>query len=83
MFNGCSNLKNINGLANWNVSKIQQLGSMFMNCTSLEDATGINNWNIYANTIYTMMFYNTPVHPTFTKFSSGTWDSNKTFTPNA
>ena len=57
------------------------MDSMFQDNVSLEDASAINNWAINANIDFTEMFYNTPVHPTFTQVS-GTW-SNGTFTPSS
>ncbi len=83
MFENCTNLRNLNGLKNWNVAMIQWMTGMFNNCTNLEDATGINNWDINAGADFTTMFYNTPVHPEFTKFPNGTWADDGTFTPNA
>ena len=83
MFFYCSNLKNLNGLMNWNVENVTNYKTMFSACLSLEDASGINNWNINSNANFTNMFLTTPVHPTFTKFPNGTWDSNGTFSPNS
>ena len=82
MFSGCNGLTNLNFLSNWNV-KVANYVQMFQSCANLTDASGINDWNINAIAMFTDMFKSTPVHPEFTKFPNGTWDSNGTFTPNA
>lgn len=45
LFNGCSGLKDIRALKNWNVSNATNLGQMFKFCTSLEDISALQNWN--------------------------------------
>ncbi len=70
----------LNGLENWDVSSATDMSGMFRDNASLTDASAINNWNINSNINFSSMFYNTPVHPEFTRVA-GTWDSNGTFTP--
>ncbi len=85
MFNqtGASTVTTLDGLENWNVSSATNMTAMFQDNVSLTDASAINNWNIKSSITFTDMFHTTPVHPEFTKFPNGTWDSNGTFTPNA
>ena len=91
MFVNCSGLTNLNAISSWNVSSVTNYGfpsgdnssgqiGTFSGCTNLTDASGINGWNIKSTANFTNMFYNTPVHPTFTRVS-GTWNSEGTFVP--
>ena len=80
IFRNCNKLKNLHGLENWNVSNVTNMNASFANLTSLEDASAINDWNITHDTAYSGIFFNTPVHPEFSKVL-GTWN-NGTFIPN-
>ena len=70
----------LEGLEDWDVSKGIYFNGMFADSTSLVDASAIDNWNISPSSYYFHMFYNSSVHPNFTRVS-GTWDAEGTFTP--
>jgi len=44
IFSQIRSLKNINGIKNWNISKVQSLKEVFMD-TSFTDTTPLENWN--------------------------------------
>ena len=46
LFYNCSNLTNITGLANWDVSNVTNMNSMFYNCSNLTDLTALKDWNV-------------------------------------
>ena len=81
------------GLEGWNVSSATNMACMFYNFAGLTDASAINGWDIRnvipdtsgnesTNTGFNKMFFNSPVHPTFT-LRPGTWNSNGTFIPSS
>ena len=76
-------INSITALRNWNVLNVTNMNLMFSICRYLNNSSGINDWDINPNANFTGMFRSTPVHPEFTKFPNGTWDSDGTFTPNA
>ena len=45
-FEGCTSLRNIEGIENWNTSNIINMDASFKNCYSLEDLSGISKWDI-------------------------------------
>ena len=79
MFMYDKSLTSLQGLEKWNVLNVTNMNGTFRSNTSLQSATAINNWNLNSEAIFTNMFYDTPVHPEFTKYQ-GTWDSVGTFT---
>lgn len=81
IFRNCRKLTTLHGLENWNVSNVTTMKESFKDLISLQDASAINDWDITHVTDFTNVFYNTPVHPEFSKVS-GTWDSNGIFIPN-
>ena len=56
LFYNCSNLTNITGLANWDVSNVTNMNSMFYNCSSLTALTGLAGWNVSKVTNMSAMF---------------------------
>lgn len=91
MFRNCTGLTTLDGLENWDVSKVTNFSEgndnnnnhsegIFEGLTNLTDASAINNWNINREAFFNNMFKNTPVHPEFSKIT-GTWN-NGTFIPN-
>ena len=81
MFVECSALTNLNGLENWNVSKVTNFNYTFAGLYNLSDATAINDWDLSSTASFYRMFISTPVQPEFSKLP-GTWN-NGTFTPSA
>ena len=81
MFNGCSSLTNLTSLANWDTANVTNMTDMFEYCSKLADSSAINNWDItkVGKSNFSMMFWECPSHPTFTK-RAGTWNYS-TFTP--
>ena len=53
MFSGCSSLKDIKPLKNWNVSNVNNYERMFMGCSSLKD---VKNWNVSNGNNFKFMF---------------------------
>ena len=45
VFEDCTSLKNIVGLADWNTAKVEDMYGMFENCMSLQKLTDISGWN--------------------------------------
>ena len=45
IFNGCSSLKLISGIHNWNISYANDISYIFRNCRSLSILPDISNWN--------------------------------------
>ena len=82
LFSADAAITNLDDLSNWNTSSVTNMKWAFSACSSLEDASGINNWDISNVTDFTTMFYQTPVHPEFTK-RAGTWNNKGTFIPSA
>lgn len=91
MFRNCTNLTTLDGLQNWDVSKVTNFSEgndtnnlhsegTFEGLTNLTDASAINNWNIRRDAYFNNMFKNTPGHPEFSKVT-GNW-GNGTFIPN-
>ena len=46
LFDGCSNLVSLDGLQDWDVSKVSGMYSMFSGCSSLTDLTALKDWNV-------------------------------------
>lgn len=40
------NIADVSPLANWDMSKVEEIGGMFSNCMSLSDITPLANWNL-------------------------------------
>ncbi len=47
LFSGCSELSDVSGLANWDMSGICSIVGMFEGCSSLQDASPLANWDLY------------------------------------
>ena len=58
LFYDCSDLTDLTGLSDWDVSNVTDMNSMFSNCSSLTDLTGISGWNVYKVTNMSYMFSN-------------------------
>ena len=43
MFHGCSKLKSLNGISNWQTGNVTDMSYMFFECTSLSSLNGISN----------------------------------------
>ena len=60
MFEGCSSLKNLDGLKNWNYGSDyydnKGFEGMFKNCTSLQKPNGLAYWSVYWCKNFTDMF---------------------------
>ncbi len=56
LFYDCSNLTDISGLANWNVSNVKDMSLMFYNCSSLTDLTPLKSWTVSNVTDMSSMF---------------------------
>ena len=57
LFSDCSDLTDLAGLADWNVSNVASMSGMFYGCSSLTDLTGLSGWNV-SNAMYMgSMFY--------------------------
>ena len=83
MFRDASSLTSLDGLKDWDTSKVTDMSSMFSGDRSLSDTSAINDWDIrnVANGKFGRMFWDTPTYPNFTKVQ-GTWNDDGTFTPN-
>ena len=57
MFYGCSFLKNINALKNWDTQDVKDVSNMFSDCTSLTNVDGLKNWNTQNVKWTSCMFY--------------------------
>ena len=44
LFHGCSSLKNVDGLADWDVSGVTYFDSTFSGCSSLQNIDGLRSW---------------------------------------
>lgn len=44
LFYGCSSLKNVDGLAGWDVSGVTYFNSTFSGCSSLQNIDGLRSW---------------------------------------
>lgn len=44
LFHGCSSLKNVDGLAGWDVSGVTYFNSTFSGCSSLQNIDGLRSW---------------------------------------
>ncbi|MEE0971038.1 MAG: FctA domain-containing protein, partial [Bifidobacterium ruminantium] len=58
LFYGQKFLVSLSGLANWNVSQVTDMRSMFSDCSSLSDLSGLANWNVSQVTNMSSLFYN-------------------------
>lgn len=56
MFSGCSSLRLIHGMGEWNTDKITTMSTMFWGCSALESVDGIENWNTKNVTSFSYMF---------------------------
>lgn len=45
MFDGCSNVKNLNALRKWDVSQVRDMGYAFHGCDEITDFSFLNDWN--------------------------------------
>lgn len=55
-FRYCENLKDISGLAGWDVSRVTNMDGMFWGCKALADLTPLSGWNVSAVTSMAGMF---------------------------
>jgi surface protein len=46
MFYNCKELQDISALANWDVSKVENMYGMFEKCEQLQDITALANWDV-------------------------------------
>ncbi|RYP94897.1 peptidase [Bifidobacterium pseudolongum subsp. globosum] len=58
LFYGQKFLASLSGLANWNVSQVTNMRSMFSNCTGLSDLSALANWNVSNVTNMNSLFSN-------------------------
>ena len=56
MFGGCSLLKDITPLQNWDVSNGINFENMFWGCSLLTDITPIKNWKVSNGNNFSFMF---------------------------
>ena len=61
MFQNCSALTNIIGLATIDVDNVTNTSYVFQDCLSLTDISALSNWNVSAVTTFQSMFENTAV----------------------
>ena len=45
MFSGCTSLKSLPDISNWNIDNVTNLSDMFSNCESLQSLPDISIWN--------------------------------------
>lgn len=57
LFGSCKSLKEVKGIENWNVKKVEQASSAFMDCASLK--VNLSNWSMDRVRNKTKMFYHT------------------------
>lgn len=57
LFGLCKSLKEVKGIENWNVKKVEQASSAFMDCISLK--VNLSNWSMDRVRNKTKMFYHT------------------------
>ena len=57
MFQDCTSLTSINGIADWDTSKLRYTENMFRNCTSLK-SLDLSNWDVQKLYVVTYMFGN-------------------------
>lgn len=57
MFDDCEDLISINGLENWDTSKVSEMNYIFKKCTSLSVIPDISNWNLSKVDNIVGMFY--------------------------
>ncbi|RYQ25913.1 peptidase [Bifidobacterium pseudolongum subsp. globosum] len=58
LFYGQRSLASLSALANWDVSQVTRMGSLFSNCTSLSDLSGLANWDVSQVTRMYSLFSN-------------------------
>ena len=58
MFKGCSSLKYIENIQEWNVSQVVDFSYMFANCYSLNDINNLSSWNTSKGINFNNMFFN-------------------------
>ena len=58
LFYNCSNLTDISGLTNWDVSNVTSMRNMFEGCSGLTDLTGLSGWNVSQVMYMNYMFQN-------------------------
>lgn len=56
MFQGCATITTLDGLLDWNTSRVNTFAYMFENCASLLYANGVRNWTTDICMDYTAMF---------------------------
>lgn len=56
LFRNCTNLENIDGLANVDVQEVQYMTSMFEGCTNLASLQALSSWNVNKVLHMTSMF---------------------------
>ena len=47
LFDGCSSLKSIKGISDWNISNVYDINDIFANCSSLSSLPDISKWSTY------------------------------------
>ena len=46
MFYWCNELESVGDLSNWDVSKVENINSMFASCEQLKSVGDISNWTV-------------------------------------
>ena len=64
MFGGCSSLKDISSLENWNVSKVKYFQGMFNRCKELSNLGALRHWNVSNGLNFSCMFCDCRVNNT-------------------
>ena len=75
MFKGCSSLKYIENIQEWNVSQVVDFSYMFANCYSLNDINNLSFWDTSKGINFNNMFFNCSSIINANVISS--WDVNK------
>lgn len=77
IFTNCLNLEYIEGLENWDVSNVENMGYMFYSTSSskLKYIEGLENWNVSKVTNMTYMFYGCSSLTDLSFISN--WDTSK------
>ncbi|RYQ24152.1 peptidase, partial [Bifidobacterium pseudolongum subsp. globosum] len=58
LFYGQRSLASLSGLADWDVSQVTRMSSLFSNCTSLSDLSGLADWDVSQVTRMGSLFSN-------------------------
>ena len=58
LFEGCRNLKDLEGIQNWNVENVENFKGMFNWCSNISDFNALQNWNMNKAKDLSSMFSN-------------------------